>query len=140
MRRSVLSLVVVLCFVGCAKKDPVVENLNGAEPQRLTSGNPEAVKASFLEKAKACWFGNSKTSLSGYKAEVGSYELGSQTASQTIRIYPDNGAAQAFEVQFHPYNSNTLISTRNLGMPLEIAAKLKRDIENWMLGAAGCEN
>jgi hypothetical protein len=48
------------------------------------------------------------------------------------------GADAGFEVQFHRYNENTLISTRNFSLPAELAARLKRDIETWIFGRNDC--
>jgi hypothetical protein len=131
---------------GCSHTDQTLESVSGTEPQRLSFGAPEAVQATFLQKMKACWFGGSEAPLHGYRFEA-------QTAThvnpmissapvpvyENIKIYDESKQSEAFEVQFHKYNDNTLISTRNLGLPLELASKLKKDIETWLLRTSDCE-
>ena len=59
---------------------------------------------------------------------------------QQISISSGQGAqAQIFVIQFHAFNENTLISTRNQSFPVELAARLKHDVETWIFGRAECK-
>lgn len=146
MGRALIILVMATLVVGCSKKDPTLENVGGSEPRRLSFGEPQAVQATFLEKMRFCWFTAEKAPLQGYRFEtVTTTQETPGTPSepvavtQNIKIYDEARQAEAFEVQFHKYNENTLISTRNLGLPLELASKLKRDLETWILRTSDCE-
>lgn len=137
---------VVLCLLalfpqGCAKRDPAVESLIGSEPQRLSFGAPPDVLHSFVEKMKLCWFSNSSGALSGYRYETGERaagEGGSSDGFQNVTIYGAGSKSEAFEVQFHKYNDNTLIVTRNVSLPPDLLSKVKRDIQLWALTSPDC--
>lgn len=134
---------------GCAKKDPTITQLGGSEPQRISFGDPKTVQTHFSEKMASCWFGGQQPLLQGYRYEAQTVAAPLDGASQppptsSIRIVPE-AASQgqeggAFQVEFHRYNDNTLISTRNLGLPLELASRLKRDIETWIFGRKECSD
>lgn len=127
---------------GCSKKDSTISQLSGSEPQRISFGDPQTVEANFSQKMAACWFNGKQPLLQGYRYESERVQTGDYSGSR-IRIVPENMPASSevgggFEVEFHPYNDNTLISTRNLSLPLELASKLKRDIETWIFGRNEC--
>jgi hypothetical protein len=126
----------------CAKKDPAVESLIGSEPQRLSFGPPPEVLHSFVEKMKVCWFSGSRAPLAGYRYETGERPPGGDSADgyQNVKIYADGGGAELFEVEFHKYNDNTLIVTRNISLPAELLTKVKRDIQLWTLSAPDCNS
>lgn len=135
-------LLVVLA-AGCSKKDPEIARIEGAEPQRLSFGKPAEVQTSFAEQMKICWFGGPSPLLSGYQYDTrpAALETGSgltELPQVTIRA-GEGEQAPAFLVQFYPFNDNTLISTRNLSFPVELAARLKRDVETWIIGRGQCE-
>jgi hypothetical protein len=138
--------VVILCLLGlfpqaCAKKDPAVESLMGSEPQRLSFGAPPEVLHSFVEKMKICWFAGSRAVLPGYHYETGERaagEDGSVDGYQNVMIYGAGGNSEVFEVQFHKYNDNTLIVTRNVSLAPELLTKVKRDIQLWALASPDC--
>ena len=127
----------------CARKDPAVESLIGSEPQRLSFGAPPQVLHSFVEKMKLCWFTGPNPALAGYRYETGERYEGEEGVSgegyQNVKIF---GAGMddvpAFEVQFHKYNDNTLIVTRNYSLPSGVLAKVKRDIQLWALASQDC--
>ncbi|WP_125461649.1 MULTISPECIES: hypothetical protein [Rhodomicrobium] len=133
----------VMLAAGCAKKDPVLSRIEGAEPQRLSFGTPEAVQKSFTEQMKVCWFSGASPLLSGYQYDTtpATLETGDGlTPLQQVTISSGQGPqAQIFIVQFYPFNDNTLISTRNQSFPVELAARLKRDVETWIFGRGECE-
>lgn len=129
----------------CARKDPTVESLIGSEPQRLSFGPPPEVLHTFVEKMKLCWFSGPRAVLAGYHYETGERPPsdggdGSPGAEgyQNVKIYGDSGSAELFEVQFHKYNDNTLIVTRNVSIAPDLFSRLKRDIQLWALNGPDC--
>lgn len=146
MRRAIIILLLMGALGACSRKDPTLENVSGSEPSRLSFGDPQTVQASFLQKMKACWFGDDDAPLHGYSFQAAAAihnnpNLGDDPVPvyQNIKIYDHERNVEAFEVQFHKYNDNTLISTRNLGLPMDLAKKLKRDVETWILRTSDCE-
>ncbi len=144
---SCLILSMALAASACSKRGSTISQLSGAEAQRISFGNPQTVQTNFSAKMQACWFGGQQPLLYGYRTD--SKPMLTSMAGErfpnsaaTIRIYPETGQGyrgdQGFEVEFHPYNENTLISTRNLSMPPDLAAKLRSDIQTWALGRADC--
>ena len=141
-RAAVLCLLALLLPQGCAKKDPTVEGLIGSEPQRLSFGEPPEVLHSFVDKMKMCWFGGPGAPLSGYRFETGERppgEGGSTEGYKNVTIFTAGGGPEAFEVQFHKYNENTLIVTRNVTLPPDLFTKIKRDIQLWALNSPDCK-
>jgi hypothetical protein len=145
LRKAVIGLLclAVLAMCGCAKKDPAVARVDGSEPQRLAFGPPAEVQKSFTAQMKACWFDGQPALLAGYQYDTkpalaettdGLVEL------QQVSISSGQGQpAQLFVIQFQAFNENTLISTRNLSFPAELAAGLKRDVETWVFGRGECK-
>jgi hypothetical protein len=132
-----------LCPQACARKDPAVESLLGSEPQRLSFGPPPEVLHSFVEKMKLCWFSGPRATLAGYHYETGERPPGADGSAdgyQDVKIYGEGGASELFEVQFHKYNENTLIVTRNVSLPSELLSKIKRDIQLWALASPDCNS
>jgi len=136
-----LLLFLALLPQACAKRDPTVDSLIGSEPQRLSFGPPPEVLHSFVEKMKLCWF-NQRGTLSGYHYEAGERlpgEDGEAPAGyQNVKVFGAEASAEVFEVQFHKYNDNTLIVTRNFSLPNELLSKVKRDIQLWALTSSDC--
>ena len=122
------------------EEDPAVESLIGSEPQRLSFGAPPEVLHSFVEKMRLCWFNGSGATLAGYRFETGERAAGegdSADGYQNVTIY-DTSPAEVFEVQFHKYNQNTLIVTRNVSLPPDLLTRVKRDIQLWALSNRDC--
>ncbi len=141
-RAVVLCLLALLLPQACAKKDPTVESLIGSEPQRLSFGAPPEVLHSFVEKMKTCWFAGPGAPLAGYRYETGERPPGgggSTEGYQNVTIYAAGGGLEAFEVQFHKYNENTLIVTRNVSLPQDALTRVKRDIQLWALNSPDCK-
>lgn len=145
MRKAVIGLLCLaaLLLCGCAKKDPAVARVEGSEPRRLSFGAPATVQKSFTDQMKACWFNGPSALLSGYQYDTKPSVM--ETAEglaelQQVSISSGQGRqAQIFIVQFHAFNENTLISTRNLSFPAELAARLKHDVETWIFGRGECK-
>lgn len=143
MRKAIIgiSCLIALCVSGCSGQDPVVSKLEGAEPQRLSFGAPSEVQQAFASQMQACWFDGPSAPLEGYQYDARPVIMDTAngpTELRQIRI-KSGGDEQSFVVQFFPFNSNTLISTRNLSLPVELAARLKRDVETWIFGRSACE-
>ena len=125
----------------CARRDPAVESLIGSEPQRLSFGPPPDVQRAFVEKMKICWFAGAKPALAGYHYETGEREDNeSGEGYQDVKIFEGGGEAPVFEIQFHKYNENTLIVTRNVSMSDSLLTKVKRDIQLWALAGPDCSS
>lgn len=138
-----LSVLLTIFLVACAKNDTTVARLEGAEPQRLSFGTPGSVQEAFTRQMQACWFDGSSALLVGYQYDTrpAILETGeglTELPQVTIQSGPEP-QAQRFLIQFYPFNNNTLISTRNLSFPANIAARLKKDVESWVFGKDGCE-
>jgi hypothetical protein len=126
----------------CARRDPAVESLIGSEPQRKSYGPPPDVQHAFVEKMKICWFAGAKAPLVGYHYETGEREDSeSGEGYQDVKIFDGGGGdAPAFEIQFHKYNENTLIVTRNVSLSASLLTKVKRDIQLWALAGPDCSS
>ena len=131
-----------LLAAGCAKKDPAVVRIEGSEPQRLAFGNPKTVQHAFTEKMKVCWFNAPGGLLTGYRYDLAPAMLetveGLSQLDQVTIFAGQRERAPGFVIQFHAFNDNTLIATRNLSFPTPLAVQLKRDVESWIFGRADC--
>lgn len=133
-----------LSLGGCASKEPTVARVAGSEPQRLSFGAPVAVQKTFTEQMKSCWFNGPSALLAGYRYDTTPSNL--ETADGLVELQQISIAsgpdprAQTFIIQFHAFNNNTLISTRNVSFPPDLAAKLKRDVETWVFGRSDCKD
>jgi hypothetical protein len=145
----VIAVVVASLNCGCAAREGSMAQLDGSEPQRLSFGDPKTVHTNFTEKVRACWFGGSSPLLRGYRYDTVALSNAADNppdAADTPHILVFLGEAPvgeaqqkaAFEVEFHAFNGNTLITTRNLSLPFETAARLKKDVEIWVFGDKGC--
>jgi hypothetical protein len=145
VRELIASVVVVaaLCAAGCAQKDPAITRIEGSEPQRISFGTPKTVLNAFVEKMKLCWFNGTGGVLTGHRYEVTPVVIENASGTVTleqITIYAASGSPESvFQIQFHTFNDNTLIVTRNQNFPPPLAAYLKRDVEGWILERDGCD-
>lgn len=77
--------------------------------------------------------------MPGYRYETGERtEDANSGGYQDVLIYGAGGNSEVFEVQFHKYNDNTLIVTRNVSLPPDLLTKVKRDIQLWALSSQDC--
>ncbi|MEJ2228871.1 MAG: hypothetical protein P8Y67_11680 [Alphaproteobacteria bacterium] len=132
----------MLALAGCSKKDPQLSQLGGSQPQRLSFGSPQVVKAAFIKKMQVCWFSGNYPVLGGYQIDTAPALVqvsDGEAQLQQVAIYSGQGEnAQVFFVQFSPFNENTLISTRSKSFPPELATRLRRDVETWIFGRSDC--
>jgi hypothetical protein len=136
---------IVVLLAACARNDrPAVAKVEGVEPQRLSFGAPAVVQKSFTDQMQLCWFQGPEAPLNGYRYDTkpAVLETGDGlTELPQVTITSGQGQeAQSFIIQFYPFNDNTLISTRNISFPLELAAKMKRDVETWIFGQTRCND
>ena len=144
MRKAVIGLLCLaaLPLSGCASKDPTIARVEGSEPQRLSFGAPAAVQKTFTDQMKICWFNGPSALLAGYQYDTKPSAV--ETAQGLVELPQvsissgQGPQAQVFLVQFNAFNENTLISTRNISFPPELAARLKRDVETWIFGRGEC--
>jgi hypothetical protein len=136
-----MACLIALLVSACSGRDPVVSRLEGAEPQRLSFGAPSEVQQAFTSQMQACWFSGPSAPLEGYEYDARPVIMDTANGPAELRqIRIKSGREeQSFIVQFFPFNNNTLISTRNLSLPIELATRLKRDVETWIFGRSACE-
>ena len=90
---------------------------------------------------KLCWFSGARAPLAGYHYEMGEREdSGSGEGYHDVRLFDGGGEAPVFEIQFHKYNDNTLIVTRNVSLSDSLLTKVKRDIQLWALAGPDCSS
>lgn len=139
--RIAFLLLVTVIPQACARRDPAVESLIGLEPQRLSFGPPSEVQHSFVEKMRLCWFSGSKPPLAGHRYEAGEREEGESSGGyREVKIFETDAEAPVFEIQFHKYNENTLIVTKNVALSSTLATKVNRDIQLWALAGPDCSS
>ena len=139
--RIVFFLLLTVIPQACARRDPAVESLIGSEPQRLSFGPPPDVQHAFVEKMKLCWFSGAHPPLAGFHYEMGEREdSDSGEGYQDVKLFDAGGEAPVFEIQFHKYNENTLIVTRNVSLSASLLTKVKRDIQLWALAGPDCSS
>jgi hypothetical protein len=140
---SGVAVLALVCVAGCAKKESVVTRIEGSEPQRLSFGAPKDVLRAVLDKVKLCWLSPPDGRLAGAKYDAAPAILDTGAGPldiELITVYPPDGSTgRNFNIEFHRFNDNTLISTRNRGFPPQLAAVLKRDVETWILERNGCD-
>ena len=129
-----------LAAAGCAKKESAAARIEGAEPQRLSFGDPVSVQRAFVHQMKQCWFAGPGSLLDGYPYDLTPSvidDLGGAHQIEQVMIFDRQDTRKpAFVIQFHAFNDNTLIATRNLAFPQIVAAQLKRDVETWVIGGS----
>lgn len=138
-----MACIVALTLSACARSDPTLSRVEGSEPQRLSFGPPSDVQKAFTEQMKTCWFDSDAALLRGYQYDTKPAVLETSvglTELPQVTISSGAGGPQAFVIQFYPFNENTLISTRNIALPVELAARLKRDVETWIFGQGDCQD
>ncbi len=131
----------MLFTAGCAKQSSTVARIAGSEPQRLSFGDPKTVQKAFADKMKLCWFSNPGGLLAGYRYDLTPAILDSgdgQEQMEQVIIRDASRSEGVFVIQFNAFNENTLISTRSQGFPPQIAARMKLDVETWILEREGC--
>ncbi len=105
----------------------------------MSFGPPADVRHAFVEKMKLCWFSGANSPMAGYHYETGEIEdSDSGEGYPEVKIFDGSGGSPVFEIQFHKYNENTLIVTRNVSLSASLLTKAKRDIQLWALTGPDC--
>jgi hypothetical protein len=126
-----------LLTAGCAKQSPAIARIEGSEPQRISFGDPKTVQQAFTDKMKRCWFASGGL-LAGYRYDLTPAILDSGDGQDQMEQVIIRGDGSVFLIQFNAFNENTLISTRSQGLPPQIAAQMKIDVETWIFEREGC--
>jgi len=108
-----------------------------SEAQRLVFGAPEAVRTQFASQIGTCWFDGAGPLTADYTFEMPASEDADEP--YLIRVFQTGPErAEVFQVQFYPHNKNTLVATRNLDLPEDIAGELENSVELWLLEPSQC--
>jgi len=122
---------------GCATNPDRMPVQEASEAQRLVFGAPEAVRTQFASQIGTCWFGESGPLVGTHTFTMP--ESQGETEPFVIRIFQiEPEREEAFQVQFYPHNDNTVVATRNLGLPDSLAKELETSVELWLLEPSQC--
>jgi len=140
-RLQAWSVSLVLCAAvflqGCATNPEKIPVDAASEAQRLVFGAPEAVRTQFASQIGDCWFVGDGPLKGQYSFTMPAAEDSSEPS--LIRIFRiDPEREEAFQVQFYPHNDNTVVATRNLGLPEGLASELETSVELWLMEPAKC--
>lgn len=127
---SVFALLLAACGAS-SERMPVDE---ASEAQRLIFGGPQAVRTQFASQISTCWFSGAGPLGIDYSFTMP--EATDPHEPLLIRVF--EGSAEVFQVQFYPHNDNTIVATRNLGLPATLADELDTSVEFWLLDPAQC--
>lgn len=136
LRVSLVSALAVLLTAcgGSPERMPVDE---ASEAQRLVFGTPEAIRTQFASQISTCWFAGRGPLAAEYSFTMP--EGADPSEPLLISVFKSSAErAEVFEVQFYPHNDNTIVATRNLGLPATLADELDRSVEFWLLDPAQC--
>lgn len=108
-----------------------------SEAQRLVFGTPQAVRTQFASQIGTCWFSGTGPLREGYSFTMPDGRDDSEPLLIRIhRTAPER--AEVFQVQFYPHNDNTVVATRDVDMPDDLAGELETSVELWLLDPAQC--
>jgi|LNFM01.1.fsa_nt_gb hypothetical protein len=147
----VVAAAFAMALSGCAGNPlslPAVTAALDTRPPSLTvhSKDPPAEAYSRIARgALRCWFGpeGSLKRTHIFNARVdppskgGSAEIVVQTR-EPGQTGTTNGSLRAFSVSFEPNANGSLIETRNVRFPEDLAAGMSADVARWNSGKDGC--
>jgi len=108
-----------------------------SEAQRLVFGAPKAVRTQFASQIGTCWFASSGPLDADYSfAMPDSGALSAPLPIQVFAATPER--PEVFQIQFYPHNENTVVATRNIGLPQDVAAELEMAVQMWLANPADC--
>ncbi|MFP4538615.1 MAG: hypothetical protein ACLFPA_09965 [Dichotomicrobium sp.] len=139
MRGFHIGVVFVLALVGqgCGTSSERMPLQEASEAQRLVFGTPQAVRTQFASQIGTCWFSGTGPLRENYSFTMP--DSGDDSEPLLIRIHrtaPER--AEVFQVQFYPHNDNTVVATRDVDMPDDLAGALETSVELWLLDPAQC--
>jgi len=130
-------LCAALLLQGCAANSERMPVQEASEAQRLVFGAPQAVRTQFASQIGTCWFAGSGPLKSDYTfAMPEAEEPGEPSLIRIFRLEPER--AEVFQVQFYPHNDNTVVATRNVDLPDDLAEDLETSVELWLLEPSQC--
>lgn len=139
MRALSVSLVLACAAVtgGCATSPETTPVQAESEAQRLVFGAPKAVRTQFASQIATCWFAAAGLLKEDYSFAMP--DAAGPSAPLLVRVValkPDR--PEVFQVQFYPHNENTVVATRNISLPQDLAAELETSVQSWLLDPADC--
>jgi hypothetical protein len=160
---SVLALVVTLAslagcgmrtssfgggWLGGSSRDASIESSNEstsavpvstASRVSIAGAKPVDAYVALGGRIKSCWFNADMPLLRDYvyRADVSPDGTKVQITIHTRQALGRPGAS-TYAIDFRQEGSATVVSTENLKMPPELAAKLQYDIDRWKRGETNC--
>ncbi|WP_147361481.1 hypothetical protein [Dichotomicrobium thermohalophilum] len=121
---------------GCATNSERMPVHQASEAQRLVFGAPQAVRTQFASQIGTCWFAGAGPLKGDYTFTMPAAEAGGPFLISIFRLQPER--EEVFQVQFYAHNDNTVVATRNLDLPEELAEDLETSVELWLLEPSQC--
>lgn len=126
-----------------AAEEPPVGAVPAYNTRRMSVATAKPVDAYVMlgGRAKTCWFNPSAPLFPDhvYRADVAP---DGQKVKITIHDKRNLGRAGklAYTIDFHQQGASTIVTTKNLTMTSEQAAKMQFDINRWKSGQQNCSN
>jgi hypothetical protein len=120
---------------------PVIEVADSTPPTNvsLTNSKPMDVYVSMGGTIKRCWFNPVDGILPKYVYRADVSPSGSKVQiSVHNKIELGRAGGMTYLIDFKQAGASTVISTKNLKMPPELAAKMQFDIDRWKRGKSDC--
>ncbi|RIA55550.1 hypothetical protein BXY53_0617 [Dichotomicrobium thermohalophilum] len=102
----------------------------------MVFGAPQAVRTQFASQIGTCWFAGAGPLKGDYTFTMPAAEAGGPFLISIFRLQPER--EEVFQVQFYAHNDNTVVATRNLDLPEELAEDLETSVELWLLEPSQC--
>jgi len=140
-RLRALNVSFVMCLAlftqGCATTSERMPVQEASEAQRLVFGTPQAVRTQFASQIGTCWFAEGGPFTDSYSFTMpDAAEANEPSLIRVFRLEPQR--AEVFQVQFYPHNDNTVVATRNVDLPDQLAGDLETSVELWLLEPSQC--
>jgi hypothetical protein len=130
-------LCAALLVQGCAADPERIPVDDASEAQRLVFGAPKAVRTQFASQIGACWFASAGPLKGDYTFTLPSNDSPDEPSLiRVFRVTPQRD--EVFQIHFYPHNENTVVATRNLDLPEQIANDLETSVELWLLEPSQC--
>lgn len=128
---------VALVTQGCATTSERMPVQEASEAQRLVFGTPQAVRTQFASQIGTCWFAEGGPLKDDYTFTMPeAAEPGKLSLIRVFHLEPER--SEVFQVQFYPHNENTVVATRNVDLPNQLAGDLESSVELWLLEPSQC--
>ena len=138
-----------VCLAGCSGIGSLVGSGGGPEVEvsaapppttvSLTRAKPMDVYVAIGGIIKRCWFNPVDGILPKYVYRADVSPSGSKVQiSVHDKIELGRAGGMTYLIDFKPSGASTVITTQNLKMPPDLAAKMQFDINRWKQGASDC--